>query len=404
MARSIRNQSAHASAAPEPNAWFSLRHPAFASGPLWGAHAAPSDATPRSPLNLKREDEILRFALGLFSALVFLEREGWPIRPCPESWLLDEDGLPRLLCPPEKSDSEATCSGHAALLFRLLAGRPAPAAGPWPTLPRRHKSFARWNAWLAAARECGTQDAPSLQELLSSLWDLWASGIPGPELPAAWGVGAVWEAPVSQWPNGYSKFTGKTQRLLEGALAFACGSALGPSLSPVFLGNPPPYPFAALEPLMAALLGGTDAARSWLGSRLAKGIPALSRELARLLKTDCGMGWVLWPGRALDAESRRVLKEAGQSLGKPVVVLHEGSETTAGSLSRIHLLWLPTTGEGWYLEHAEALLGPDAEDLLLALDGLRGAEPRPGSIMVPPTPDALLVPVQEQTGAFREDG
>ena len=398
MSRSTRSRSAESSGAPEPCAWVRLRHPAFASGPRRGAGTVPQEMAYRSPLNLKREDEILYFALGLFSALAFLEREGWPFRPAPENWVLDGDGLPCLLRPPGEPASDATGSEHAALIFRFLAGKPAPASGPWPTLPRRHKNFARWNAWLSAARGRTGRDGSSLHDLLSGLWDFRAHGIFCHELPSAWGAGAVWEAPFQAWPKGYSELKGKGQRVLEGALAHACDSSNEPPLSAVFLGNPPPYPFAALEPLMAALLGGTGAARSWIGARLAGGIQALSDELSKLLEANPGAGWILWPGLALDAESRRVLMGAGLSLQKPLVALSEGPEAGAGRLSRVHLLWLPGTAERWYVEHAEAFFGPGTEDLLIALDGLPAGEPRSGSALVPPTPKSLSVPRRNRLG------
>jgi DNA-binding NtrC family response regulator/tetratricopeptide (TPR) repeat protein len=169
-------------------------------------------------------------------------------------------------------------------------------------------------------------------------------------------------------------------------------------LDAVFLGTPVPYPLAALEPFVACLLRGEYAAREWMSGRLPKGTAVLNRELRDLMRASEHAGWVLWPRSALDTESVSVLERCARDLAKPLWVLSEREGATAGRIARLHLLWMPSAGEAWYLEHAEALLGPTPEAWLRAILDLPSDQPRPGAPLFPPTPRERLKPHRPWTG------
>lgn len=379
-----------------------LLHPALASGPAWATGRAPELARGLSPLNLRDERGILRFALALFSALAFLEREGWPLLPAPCDWAIDAEGLPRLT---EPSGAAAPSAGraHGALVYRLLTGKAAPESGPWPSAWRRGRASQNWAPWFSELSESGEVQSASCRDLLGKLWGLAQERPARPELPASWGIGVVWEPPGELWSGGWHEVSAPSPALLDGLLSVAVSPLGGiPPLVPVFLGTPPPYPLASLEPLLTSLLGGEYAARAWMAARLPAGTLGVSRDLRGLLEDSACGGWVLWPCSALDAESRAVLVRCAKGLPKRLWALEEGEDGPQGAIPRCHMLWLPQTAEEWYREHCEALLGPDPKCWLGPLQDLPPDQPRPGTPLFPPTPQGLLTPHRPWAGSGPE--
>ncbi len=262
------------------------------------AVGAPRDPrTLRAPDNLTGERDILRFALCLFSALALLEEEGWPFRPSAARWALAEDDLPALA----GFDSDAAGSppglDHGALLARLLTGKRASPEGPWPTVSRRHSAASAWNAWLAGLKR--VPPGCSMRSHLQGLWSLAGGAGISPGLPSPWGVGISWSP--AAFGGGLHTLAADGGHALQAIL-----TTLPDTLTAVGLGGAPPYPYAALEPLVAEALG-KDEARSWMGKHLGRGEKAFADALGTLLGRS-GKGWVLHPSEALDETSLRVLE------------------------------------------------------------------------------------------------
>ena len=388
-----------------------LVHPALPGVPCQGRPLVPRGspnraAALRSPHNLKADSEILRFALGLFSALAFLEAEGWPWRPEPEGWALGGEGLPvwagAEAPPPEEKagESDDLVREHGALLLALLGGR-APAGRGWSSVPRRHRTFTLWNTWFTGF---GTEmTRRGARESLLELWEL--SGRAGlvPDLPAAWGVGISW-VPASLRGTGLEILECGSSLALNAALAAWASGSEAP-LRPVTLDGVPPYPLAALEPLASRILGGEDRGRDWMRLHLPGGEEAMVPALAGIL-SETGAGWLLWPSGSLDAASRSVLDAAARMASVRAVGLDThgafgGPCPPAGHARSVRLLWLPPTAEAWYLEHADALLGPHPAPLLEALSALPPDQPRCGGPLLPPLPDDGAAPARPWLGRGR---
>lgn len=353
-----------------------LRHPAFGEA-----------REGRSPLNLRREEQVLRFGLGLFSALAFLEGERWPLEPAARQWAVTDMGLP-VLAGGEAPEAEgAPGRAHAALLYRLLTGRVPPPEGPWPSVPRRHAAFALWNRWFSTVS--GDADrSPACRSLLLDLWALADETDHAPSLPAGWGLGVCWEPGVRVRP-GLQSLAAPAGFPFDALRDWASTSRSG--MRQVPLGDGAPYPFASLEPLAAAALGDAAAGREWMREHVAGGGEGLAEGLARLLST--AGGWVLWPSRALGRESLACLREACSALEVPVVLLDHREGLRAGRVEAIRLLWLPLVTEEWYLENVRALAGKEPDALLSLLQGLPDSHPRCGSPVLPPLPGERAAPV-----------
>ncbi len=391
-----------------------LVHPALAAVPREGRPIGHRDnqnpaASLRSPRNLKAEGEILRFALGLLSALAFLEAEGWPWRPAPEGWALEREGLPiwtgAEVAPPDEKPggSDDLVRAHGALLFALLGGR-APEGRGWPTVPRRHRAFPLWNAWFAGF---GTETTRrGARESLLELWELSGRAGLAPNVPSAWGVGIAWmPAPLPE--AGLEILECGSSLALSAALS-AWASGPEAPLRPVALAGVPPYPLAALEPLASRILGGEDRGRDWMRLHLSGGEEAMVRALAGLL-SEAGTGWLLWPSGSLDGASRSVLDGAARmarvlAVGLDTQGTLPGTWPPAGQARSVRLLWLPPTAEAWYLEHADALLGPHPAPLLGALSALPPDQPRCGGPLLPPLPCDGAPPARPWLGRGRPGG
>ena len=231
-------------------------------------NCSPSSATLRAPTNLKDERDLLRFGLGLFSALALLEAERWPLRPHPQEWALSEEGLPILRREGQErlvdgeSEPRNPVLSHASLLARLLGAKPAEEGGPWPAVPRRHRSAAGWNAWFAGL--VGEDGTASARAGLLSLWELADRSGFKPGIPSAWGIGFTW-SPSPNLPKGLQVFGCPNPLTLAASLAAWAGGGDGDgSLRPVQVPDATPYPFSALEPLASAALGEETAARVWM--------------------------------------------------------------------------------------------------------------------------------------------
>ncbi len=375
-----------------------LRHPAFASPPPDGSQGDGVRTSLRSVRNLKDEADILRFALGLFSALAFLEAEGWPRVPSAEDWALNPSGLP-VLASGADGDPRQAPAQHAGLLYRLLGGRHFEPGSDPPSLPRRHKHYGLWNAWMADALNPDGGPAPTCRDLLIQLRDLADQSGLVPGLPSTWGTGVVWKPSVRRWPQGFEAFFGRTRTTMEAVFALAgAPDESGRTLAPVYIGDAPPYPFASLEPLVAHALGTDEAARDWMRDRLSEGPEALLATFVALLESTDADGWLLWPASALEPDGLALLRRAASSLKRPIILLDRGQGRPAGTVTRIRLLWLTPTAEKWYLEHAEALFGTDGEAILESLEALPDDQPACGSPLVPPTPASLRKPYRPVLG------
>ncbi len=383
---------------------LTLRHPAFPPG----IHLEPGgDAVGgalRSVRNLKDEGDILRFSIGLFSALAFLEAEDWPRVPSADDWALGGGGLPVLSAAAPKKAPEEAGRQHAALLYRLLGGKTPPSGAALPSLPRRHRHYAKWNAWMASALKPDEVFRPSCRELLLALWNVAAQIGMAPNLPTSWGVGVVWEPAIERWPEGFEAIFSRTRTGMEAVFDLASSpDEAGRKLTPVYLGDAPPYPYASLEPLIASALGTEEAARDWMRDHLGEGPEALLVSLVELLDKAPSEGWLLWPSSALDSKGLTLLRRAASSLNHPIVILDRGQGKAAGIVRRIRLPWLTPTAERWYSEHAEALLGDDRETILQALEDLPNDQPACGSPLMPPVPESLRVPFRPTLGSADEE-
>ncbi len=375
-------------------------HPALGPGLSWGSDPSAAGIS-RSPLNLRGEEEILRFGLGLFSSLAFLEAEGWPLRPGPRDWVLTPDGLPLFRAATSPLPDDPLLAGYAALLFRLLSGRHSPVQGPWPSIPRRHRRFAAWNGWLTSTLAGNGEEIAPFRSRLLGLWSLAGDG-PPPGLSPGWGLGFRWVPPAEfSSPGVHAVRTATHSALLEAVFGLALsGDRGGLALDPVPLGHPPPYPFAALEPLVRQVLGGEHEAEAWMREGLIGEAGQFAGRLAPLLaRPPRGVGWLLWPGEALDHDSRAVLDQAAESASVPLVILHETQGGPGGQINSPRLLWFSETAEGWYLDHARALLGEDPEFLLTALSRYHDDHPRCGDSLLPPTPVPMPPPARSVLGS-----
>jgi len=377
-----------------------LVHPALGPGLFWKSDP-PAAGISRSLLNLRGEEEILRFGLGLFSSLAFLEAEGWPLRPGPGDWVLRPDGLPLYQAAASPSPEDPQLSGYAALLFRLLSGHHPPPQGPWPSIPRRHRRFAAWNGWLASALAGDGEEGAPFRSRLLGLWSLAAEG-PPPGLPPVWGLGFRW-SPRGELssPGLHAVHTESRSALVEAALGLALPRERGGfALDPVPLGHPPPYPFAALEPLIRQVLGGKREAEAWMREGLIGEARQFAGRLIPLLaRPPREAGWLLWPGEALDPDSRAVLDQAAAGASVPLVILYESQGESGGQTGSPRLLWFSETAEGWYLDHARALLGEEPEPLLAALTRYDDDHPRCGDPLLPPALIPMSPPARPLLGA-----
>jgi DNA-binding NtrC family response regulator/tetratricopeptide (TPR) repeat protein len=357
----------------------------FATGGPW------PDGALRAPENLRDELSVLRFGLGLFTALALLEAEGWPDRPSPSRWAVAPDGLPVLLSAGQGAPSDGLSEPHAALLHGLLAGRRAPRKSGWALVPRSHRNAAGWNAWFREVR--GEGRPVSCRTALLALWSLADRSGLDPALPSSWGVAARW--------SGGGSAPGLTTQAAEGAHALQAALGLaGAECLVVRLGGAPPYPYAALEPLAAAALGAKEA-RAWMGRHLAGGEETLIGALSKLLGEGVG-AWVLHPASVLDPGSLRVLQEAASRSSRPVILLAdcgEGGSAAAVRAEGLHLPWLPPVAEAWYLEHARALSGDEPGALLRALEALPPGQPRCGGSLLPPVPEGWRRPARSFLGS-----
>ena len=352
----------------------------------------------------KTKRDILRFSIGLFSALAFLEAEDWPRIPSADDWAIGRDGLPALTHASGDQAPEEAGRQHAALLYRLLGGKtPAPGTA-LPSLPHRHRHYTKWNAWMALALKPDDTFRPSCRQLLLELWNVAVQSGTAPNLPASWGVGVVWEPTIGSWAEGFEAIFSRTRTGMEAVFELASSpDEAGRKLTPVYLGNAPPYPYASLEPLIAGALGTAEAARDWMRNHLGEEVEALLVSFVELLDKSASGGWLLWPSSALDSKGLALLRRAASSLNRPIVVLDKGQGQAAGIVRRIRLLWLTPTAERWYGEHAEALLGEDRETILQALEDLPNDQPVCGSPLMPPVPESLRVPFRPTLGGAGEE-
>lgn len=371
-----------------------LVHPALSSlardGRGFAVGARRGAGSLRAPDNLKGERDILRFALGMFTALALLEAEDWPFRPSAAQWALGEDGLPALSEPEPGSPAASPALSHGALLVRLLTGKRVLAQGPWPAVSKRHPAAAAWNAWLAGLKAC--PDNSTMGARLRGLWALAEGTGRSPGLPSSWGVGLGW-SPALLGP-GLSTLAAVGAHALQATL-----STLPPSFSMVQLGGTPPYPFAALEPLVASALG-ENGGGAWMREHLGSGEEAVTEGLATLLGQPGKGGWLLHPAEALDETSLRVLKGACQRVSAPVLLLEEegGSSPPSGQARRIRLPWLTPVAEAWYLDHTRALLGSDEAEWLLALERCPPGQPCCAGPLLPPLPEGFYRPARPHFG------
>ena len=368
---------------------FSRDGSGFATGGPW-----PEDAL-RAPENLRDELAVLRFGLGLFTALALLEAEGGFDRPAPSRWAVAPDGLPVLMGPGQVAPSDGLSEPHAALLHGLLAGRRAPRKSGWAPVPRTHPNAAGWNAWFREVR--GEGQPVSCRTALLALWSFADRFGLDPGLPSSWGVAARW--------SGGGTAPGLTTQAVEGAHALQAAVGLAGAESLVVrLGGAPPYPYAALEPAAAVTLGAKEA-RAWMGRHLEGGEETLVEALAKLLGEAPGEGvgaWVLHPASALDSGSLRVLHGAASASSRPVILLAgrgEGGSAAAVRAEGLHLPWLPPVAEAWYLEHARALFGEEAGAVLRVLEALPPGQPRCGGSLLPPVPQGWRHPARSFLGS-----
>jgi DNA-binding NtrC family response regulator/tetratricopeptide (TPR) repeat protein len=378
-----------------PSVTTSLVHPAlsrlsrdgsgFATGGPW-----PDDAL-RAPENLRDELSVLRFGLGLFTALALFEAEGWPERPSPSRWAVAPDGLPVLMSAGQGAPSDGLSEPHAALLHGLLAGRRAPRKPGWALVPRSHRSASGWNAWFREVR--GDGRPVSCRRALLALWSFADRSGLDPQLPSSWGVAARWSG--GGWAPGLTTRTAQGAHALQAALGLAGAESLV-----VRLGGAPPYPYAALEPLAAAALGAKEA-RAWMGRHLEGGEETLIGALSLLLSEGAEV-CVLHPASALDRGSLRVLREAVRGSSRSVLLLSEsgeGGNSSAVEAQSLLLPWLPPVAEAWYLEHARALFGEEQGAVLCALEALPSGQPRCGGSLLPPVPQGWRRPARSFLGS-----
>jgi len=349
----------------------------------------------RSVLNLSGEVPILRFSIGLFSSLAFLEAQGWPWTPWPEGWALGEDGLPRWAAEPRQESMDPPAEGHAALIRRLLAGRAPGPTGRGAGLPRRLRLYGRWREWLERSRpEEGL--AASCRGLLLDLVEMAAALGPEALPPGRWGVGVVWRPAADLRLPGFRVYRAESGVDRMGAIQAALDpEGEGRTLTPVLLEGVAPYAFAGLEPLLVSRIGSLEGAREWMRSALRDGPKGLTESLARVLAEESGGGWIL-AGEVLDSQSQKALESAARSAARAVVVLHPTEGRPAGRTEGIRFLWLTPTGEEWYVRHASACLGPSPDDLLRVLGRAGFPAPRCGEPLVPPLdllPEHPAVPV-----------
>jgi len=338
--------------------------------------------------NLAGERETARFAAALFSALAFLEAEGWPLRPGPGPWALGRDGLP-VPAPGELPPSDGDpVQAFGALVLRLLAPR-APNRGGTPSLPR---NLRRREAWQAFADRCasGGEGEFPCRSLLLDLLEIASSLDALP--PARWAYGVV-AGPVGlrQRP-GLSLFPTRSnweREALRAEALFPAGGEGG--LLPLSLRGAAPYPLAGLEPLLVLCLGSEGAARRWVEERLGKGGKALEGDLAALLVRREESGWWLDGAERMDPASRKVLNGAARAAGKTAAGAVPAASGGSSPL-RVRLLWLPPVGEEWYRDHAAACLGEGWNSLLQVLEGDGTPPPRAGAPLFPPLEAALPAP------------
>lgn len=374
---------------------LSYRHPALSTG-LNEENSAISGK--RSLLNLKKEKDLLTFAVGLFSCLTFLEAEGWPLRPSPNDWILGLDGLPRLRSDAECSEKGDIVNAHAALMYALFSGSKPPSDGPPPSLPRRHRHFALLNSWMALAlKEQASTCGNGARVLLHELFKVVKNCRYDWKLPSRWGVGVTWKPVLDRWPAGMSFLRSANATGMEAALDMAVAFG-GDSTRLVSVGTPPPYPYAGLEPLLTRLFGSGKEAREWLSANIKKGDTKLVYGLATLLSERGNGPWVLYPASALDSNSVDVLKGAVSKTSVALSLLGGEEGESVGVVESIRPLWLSPVAGDWYLQHCRALLGNDSGVILRNIEASPEGEPSWGSPLVPRLPEDFTAPVRAFLG------
>ncbi|MGC8762432.1 MAG: sigma 54-interacting transcriptional regulator [Acidobacteriota bacterium] len=338
-----------------------------------------------SPQNLAGERETARFAVGLFSALAFLEAEGWPFRPGLRFWGVGRDGLPLPAAAEAGAPEEAPARTFGALVLRLLSPRGTPR-GAAPPLPRNLRRREAWRAFAGRCGEGGGGEFPC-RSLLLGLLDIASSLEALP--PPRWSYGVLADGAGLRRRPGlhlYPAQGGWEGEALRAEALLPSGGE-GP-LRAVSLQGIAPYPLAALEPLLALCLGSEEAARRWMGERLGSEGKRLEEDLAALLGRREEEGWWLDGAERLDAASRKVLHGAARTARKTVagVLFHgPGRSSPLG----VRLLWLPPVGEAWYRDHAAACLGAGWQPLLEVLEREGTPPPRAGAPLFPPLETVL---------------
>jgi len=353
--------------------------------------------------NLSDEEEILSTAVGVLSALTFLEREGWPLRPGSEAWVLDHEGYPRWSGAPPADDESHPRGILGGFLVRLLdlCAAKTRSKGASGRIRRSFKSGRALEAWFQTARPEGGRP-PRAGPLLLSLLDIVRRSAPRAVLPASYGMGWVWSTGrpprrdrLNLWtPNGD----------LHGDLLRACAEIPSHSAGRnevLCLSQAAPYPYAALEPLLRRALGSEKEAARWLRESLGGSRPSateLGGRLASTLNRIETPAWFLWPSESIDPESRMVLSEAARGTDPPIVVLGPGGSHPPGNPIRAHFVWLTPLGSSWYGNHAEALFGPERLDWLPSLERLAQDSPRCGGSLIPPLPSGFRNPASRLMG------